>query len=431
MLSLRRKYEIVREFGLSFPGGRLIEFIPQPYKLFNKIQHYEWGTRNDKAFIPKFLGQQAAPDTPYAELWIGSHPKAPSEIEIGSRRIPLNEVIAQHGHQCLGRYVYDKFSGTLPFLLKVLSAAHALSIQAHPNKSQAVKLHASHPEHYPDDNHKPEIAIAVDSLNALVGFKPAAEISRSLRSVPEIGEYADENIYARAAGGTGQDSLERAIRDLYADIMARGEDRERLSSCVRKIRERLLRKGARSLEEEWFLAQYEIYGDDIGLLSFFFFNMVQLKPGQAIFTDAGVPHAYIEGNIIECMANSDNVVRAGLTNKFKDVATLLEIIRFEFSDGGIIDPDSRSDEVVYDTKAEEFRITRLLKKGGFRKVCKFNDRPSICLVAGGEIEVVWNHAGVDHLKSFSKGESFFLPAFLEEFRISSENDSDCFVVRIP
>ena len=409
----------------------MIDFIPQPYKLFNKIQHYEWGTRNDEAFIPNFLGQQAVPDIPYAELWIGSHPKAPSEIEIGTRRIPLNEIIAKHGHQSLGKYVYEKFSGILPFLLKVLSAGHALSIQAHPNKSQAVRLHASYPEHYPDDNHKPEIAIAIDFLSALVGFKRAVQVANSLRAVPEIAEFADEKLFARVVDRSGTNSLGGAIKDLYSNIMSRGQDNERLSLCVRKIRERLLRKGARSPEEDQFLAQYEIYGVDIGLLSFFFFNMVQLKPGQAIFTDAGVPHAYIEGNIIECMANSDNVVRAGLTNKFKDVATLLEIVRFEFSDAGVIDPDSTSGEVVYDTKAEEFRITRLLKKGGFRRVCKSSDRPSICLVAGGEIEVVWNHAGLDHLKSFSKGESFFLPAFLEEFRISSENDSDCFIVEIP
>ncbi len=409
----------------------MIEFIPQPYKLYNKIQHYDWGTRNDRAFIPKFLGQQAAPDTPYAELWIGSHPKAPSEIEIGSRRIALNEIIAQHGHESLGKYVYDKFSGTLPFLLKVLSAAHALSIQAHPDKRQAVRLHASHPEHYPDDNHKPEIAIAIDALSALVGFKPASEIAGSLLAVPEIGEFADEKLYLQVVNAAGADSPEEAIKELYSDMMTRGEQKERLSACVRKIRERLLREGARSPEEGQFLAQYEIYGADIGLLSFFFFNMVRLKPGQAIFTDAGVPHAYIEGNIIECMANSDNVVRAGLTNKFKDVATLLEIVRFDFSDAGIIDPDSKSGEVVYDTKAEEFRITRLLKKGGFRKVCKSNDRPSILLVAGGEIEVLWNHAGVDHLKSFSKGDSFFLPAFLDEFRVSSEQDLDCFIVQIP
>lgn len=409
----------------------MIEFIPQPYKLFNKIQNYEWGTRDGNAFIPKLLGQQALPDTPYAELWIGSHPKAPSEIELGSRRIPLNEVIAQYGLESLGQYVYDKFSGTLPFLLKVLSAAHALSIQAHPNKSEAVKLHAAHPEHYPDDNHKPEIAISLDHLSALVGFKPTREIAETLRSVPEIAGFADENLYARVVDRTNTEPAEDAIKGLYSEIMAKGEDKERLSTCVRKIRERLQRKVTRSPEEEQFLAQYEIYGDDVGLLSFFFFNMVQLKPGQAIFTDAGVPHAYIEGNIIECMANSDNVVRAGLTNKFKDIATLLEIMKFEFLGAGVINPDPKSGEVVYKTKAEEFRITRLLKKEGFRKVCRTNERPSICLVAGGEIEVVWNYAGVDHLKSFSKGDSFFLPAFLKEYRVSSEHDSDCFIVDIP
>ena len=126
-------------YGRTFS---LTNFSPQPYKLYNTIQNYEWGTRNEAAYIPHLLGIPTEPDTPYAELWIGAHPKAPSKIEIDGAKVSLNKVIEMHPAECLGAYVCKNFSSTLPFLLKVLSAAHALSIQTHPNKSQARRLHA-------------------------------------------------------------------------------------------------------------------------------------------------------------------------------------------------------------------------------------------------------------------------------------------------
>lgn len=409
----------------------MTEFIPRPYKLFNRIQNYEWGTRGGEAFIPKFLGREAEPDVPYAELWIGTHPKASSEIELDGRLVSLNKVIEQHPRESLGEFVFSKFSGRLPFLLKVLSAARALSIQTHPDKEQAVRLHASQPEQYPDDNHKPEMAIALDGLTALVGFKPAGKISETLRSVPEFGEFADDQVYSRVVSGGDGPGLEDAVKKLYADIMRKGDRKEELSSCIGKIRERLSRKQSPSAEDLQFLRQYELYGDDIGLFSFFFFNLVQLKQGQAIFTRAGMPHTYIEGNIIECMANSDNVVRAGLTHKYKDVETLLNIVKYEFAACEIMNAEHKQDEVVYDAGVEEFRLTRVHKGGGFKRACRSSDRPSVYLVTGGEAEVVWSFAGVDHLESFSKGDSFFVPAFLSEFRISSESGVDYFTVEIP
>jgi mannose-6-phosphate isomerase len=409
----------------------LIKFVPRPYKLFNKIQHYDWGSRDANAFIPEFLGIKPQPDTPYAELWIGAHPKAPSEIQIDEKRVPLNEIIAEFSRECLGEYVSRKFSGRLPFLLKVLSAAEALSIQTHPNKDQAVRLHASYPDKYPDDNHKPEIAIALDSLTALVGFKPAAKIAATLRALPELPEYAERRLVDAVIEAGKPGDRETAIRELYADIMRKTDKKEKLSSCIFKIRERLSHKTSPTPEEAQFLEQYEVYGADVGLLSFFFFNLVHLKRGQAMFTAAGVPHAYIKGNIVECMANSDNVVRAGLTSKFRDVETLLDILKYNFGECEILNSGQKMDEVTYNTEAEEFKITRFKKGAGFKKLCRSNDRPSVCLIAGGEIEIVWSHAGVDHLHSFSRGDSFFIPAFLSEYRMSSIGETDFFRVEIP
>lgn len=409
----------------------MTNFIPRPYKLYNRIQHYDWGTRNGSAFIPKLLGINAEPDEPYAELWIGAHPKAPSEIDMGGMRIGLDRIIAAHPREALGDYVLRKFSGKLPFLLKVLSAARALSIQAHPDKAQAVRLHTSDPEHYPDDNHKPEIAIALDSLNALVGFKPAPSIASSLGLLPELREFVDAGLLDEVlAAGNGSEP-EAPIKKLYADMMRRTNDKEGLAGCIEKIRARLSRTPSSHPEEVQFLKQHKLYGPDVGLFSFFFFNMVQLKPGQAIFTDAGVPHAYLSGNIIECMANSDNVVRAGLTHKFRDVGTLLDIIRYEFAECDIINSEQRSDGVVYQTRAEEFRITRFRKSVNFKQRREPKGRPSVCLVVEGRLEVSWVEEGVSRAMTSSRGESFFIPAALTEYTVSSSSGADYFLAEVP
>ncbi len=409
----------------------MTDFIPRPYKLSNKIQYYDWGTKNESAFIPRFLGVEAERDKPYAELWIGAHPNAPSEIRLGDRSVPLDEVIAAYGPQCLGGYVSKKFSGKLPFLLKVLSAARALSIQLHPNKAQAARLHASHPDRYPDDNHKPEIAIALDSLTAVAGFKPSGEIASTLRALPELGEFAGKQMVAAVLDAKDAGEREMAVKDVYVTMMRKSEQRESLSSCIAGIRQRLSTKKDITPEEAEFLKQHELYGADVGLLSFFFFNMVHLVPGQAIFTDAGVPHAYIEGNIVECMANSDNVVRAGLTKKFKDVDTLLEIMKYEFAPCRIIDGYRTADEVTYNTKAEEFRVTRFMKEGVFTGDYRSGDKPSIFLISGGRLEISWNHERTDHSEKFVKGESFFIPASLSEFKIACAAGAEFFMVEIP
>ncbi len=409
----------------------MAKFIPRPYKLHNKIQYYDWGTKNDDAFIPKLLDAEIERDRPYAELWIGAHPKASSEIELDGRMTPLNEIISGDTIDSLGEYVADKFSGTFPFLLKVLSAGKALSIQTHPNRSQAVRLHASSPENYPDDNHKPEIAVAIDSLTAVVGFKPAAAIASSLRSIPELREYADARLLESVLSTAAATDLNKSVSNLYADIMRRTVEKERLNACVKKIHDRLSARTSPAPEEAQFLRQYDEFGPDVGLFSLFFFNLVRLKPGQAIFTDAGVPHAYLSGNIVECMANSDNVVRAGFTNKFKDVETLLDIVRYDFEECNIINSEQKMDEVTYETKAEEFRITRFHKRPGSDRRFASNGRPSVCLVMDGEIEVRWVNGNNDNSQRLLRGESFFVPAFLPEYNVSAVRDADYFVVDIP
>lgn len=406
-------------------------FIPRPYKLYNKIQHYDWGTKNENAFIPKFIGEEVKPNVPYAELWIGAHPKSPSEIELDNSKYPLDKVIEQYHRECLGNYVSKKFKGKFPFLLKVLSAARTLSIQTHPDKYHAEKLHAVDPQNYPDTNHKPEIAITIDSLYAIAGFRPVNEIVENLKALPELNNYVETNLLKNILQTNEKEKTAELIKEIYSDIMRNADEKEKLHKCITQIVKRLAVKNRLSKEESLFLKQHEQFGFDVGLFSFFFFNLVQLKSGEAIYTDAGIPHAYIKGNVIECMANSDNVVRAGLTNKYKDIDTLLEILRFEFAEYKIINAKQKADEVIYKTPADEFEVSRYHKNNSFEKDCKSNGKPSIYLVYDGVLTVDWSNGEEKYLQKFSKGESFFIPACLSEYRISSETGAEYFEVEIP
>ncbi|MEJ2615179.1 MAG: mannose-6-phosphate isomerase, class I [Ignavibacteriaceae bacterium] len=398
-------------------------FLLKPYKLYSKIQHYAWGTKNESAFIPKFLNTEIQRDIPYAELWIGAHPKASSEIKIDGEIIALNEIIRKYKLECLGEYVSKKFGGNFPFLLKILSVANALSIQTHPNKLQAEKLHKLDPSNYPDDNHKPEIAIA--------GFRPVKEIQNNLNHFPELKYFIDKELIDKIIETENVIEAEKYIRDLYSSIMSKAEERETLSKCIETIIERLKGKNTLTSEEFQFVNQYNLYGSDVGLFSLLFFNIIELKPRQGIFTGAGVPHAYIKGNIVECMANSDNVVRAGLTNKFKDVKTLLEIIKYDFKEYDIINAEQKADEVKYKTDAEEFEITFYQKPAGFNKKNNSLDKPSIYLITEGIVEIKWDVKGNIKSEIYSKGESFFIPAALGDYEIFAKEPVEYFEVAIP
>ena len=403
----------------------------RPFRLLNKTQHYDWGTRNDDAFIPRFAGSPVVRDLPYAELWIGAHPSAPSDIVVGGRVSPLDRVIGEFPLEILGEDVAGRFDRKLPFLLKVLSAGRALSIQTHPNKEQARKLHARDPAHYPDDNHKPEIAIALDSLTAIAGFRPVKEIVAALHRFPELDGLAGSGLLERVRAAGSESGLAENLKLLYGAIMSHAADGEKLVPVIGKIVERLSGKSDPAADEVLFVEQYRLYGADVGLFSFLFFNLVQLKPGQAIFTDAGVPHAYIRGNIVECMANSDNVVRGGLTGKFKDVGTLLDILTYRFAEYPVINQEQRADEVVYHTGAEEFQITGYHKDPGFDAVFESGGSPTVVLITWGSLSVQWDDDAGPHSEAFTHGESFLIPAILSRWRISAPGETGFYCVSIP
>ena len=399
------------------------EFL-KPLKLFNDVQHYSWGTRNDEAFIPKLLNQKAEKDKPYAELWIGAHPKAPSKVQIHNELIPLNVLIKENPEEILGSFTNAKYAGKLPFLFKVLSAGQALSIQTHPNKDQAIKLHKDDPGHYPDDNHKPEIAIAIDELKALVGVKSLKELIeviseyRSLAGIIDICDYSPKAV---------SENDKNDIEKIFSAIMLLYNDEVTLKESIDELLAEINDKSTKSKADEYILENYELYGYDVGLFSFLLLNLAELDAGKAIFTDAGIPHAYLKGNIIECMANSDNVVRAGLTSKFKDINTLLDIIKV--NNEAHCEMKSEFPYVVYETDAEEFVVKKILIGKDEEVNIETNEIVQIALVTKGKI-VIDNHS-TESTVCFASGDSFIIPSLVKMYRVKAKSDLEMFLVTVP
>jgi mannose-6-phosphate isomerase len=331
------------------------------YPLEGKIQHYAWGGRE---FIPRLLGLDPEPDTPYAEYWLGTHVKAPAEIVRGDgSTVPLDRLIAQYPRETLGAKVAGRF-GRLSYLFKVLDVQAPLSIQVHPTKPQAeagfkkenragIPLDA--PErNYKDDNHKPELMVALGDFWLLHGFLPPDRLRHVLQAVPEFqtleGLFDDE----------GYAGLYRWVMTLPAD---------EVQALLAPLADRLLDKSRggglkKASADYWAARVLQDPGEgpyDRGVFSIYFFNLVHLQRGQAIFQDAGIPHSYLEGQNIELMANSDNVLRGGLTPKHVDVAELLEIVEFKGIEPRLIEGHAGDPppELLYDTPVPDFSLGRI------------------------------------------------------------------------
>ena len=383
---------------------------PEPYKLINTIQHYEWGTKGKNAFIPKLLNTKAEKAKPYAELWMGAHPKASSKIIVHGKPRNLSDVIHQYPNEMLGEKIAKKFSKRLPFLFKILSAGEALSIQAHPNKRQAKTLHKKNPDNYPDENQKHEIAIALDTLTALVGFKSIIEMEKTLWNYPELSEFIGKIDWVTVK----QKKSMKQIFDLFFKKSARNQTG--LEEVIEKLYHRIIKKKNKTEIERHFIQLCKKYKSDVGLLLIFFLNLVHLKSGDAIFTAPGIPHAYLNGNILECMSNSDNVIRAGLTTKHKDIESLERILKFEPGSPKVLKGKKQKNIISFKTNAEEFevRIINLVKDS-----LEFKNQfgPRILLILEGEINLTHQDEENSGSKHYQKGDSIFLPDILKNFKI--------------
>ncbi|CCW70640.1 unnamed protein product [Phytomonas sp. Hart1] len=318
------------------------------------FQNYDWGKPASESFVAKMKGLSSDDSGKnYAELWVGTHSSCPSRLSEGSK--PL---LASFFEEDKNRKRYfspaheaSKFRRTVPFLLKILSIKKTLSIQAHPNKALAEKLYATSPDKYKDPNHKPELICALTPFEALCCFRPLNEIVAFLRRIPSLAKMVSAEevlssyldippILPEKNSNEEKGILKSLMKNLYT---TNAED------CVRELRIHLKhlkssKPPTQCVEDGLFVRFYEQYPDDVGCWMAYFLNYVQLQPGQALFMSDSEPHAYISGDGVEIMACSDNVVRGGLTPKWKDVKLLIEMLRYDTT--GL-------DSAMYQCRSEE------------------------------------------------------------------------------
>lgn len=335
------------------------------FKLKGKTQHYAWGGYN---FIAQWQGVENTSNKPNAEYWMGAHPSASSVLVDDNGGTVLNEAITQNPERFIGKKAFDRF-GELPYLFKILDVKDMLSIQVHPSKTEAVKgyeaeeaagvpLQAPH-RNYKDKNHKPEVMVALSEFWLLHGFLEEEALLQVLKTIPEFDGF--EAIF-----------LKEGYKGLYKHVMELPQ--EAVNTLLTPLVQREIdAKAAGQLSKHqpgWWAAKLfgseGITGDiDRGIFSIYFFNIVKTLPGEAVFQGAGIPHAYLEGQNVELMANSDNVLRGGLTPKHVDVPELLKHTIFEGTKVNILAGERVGEgEVLYNCPVPDFGITKIALVAG-------------------------------------------------------------------
>ncbi|MDR3079637.1 MAG: mannose-6-phosphate isomerase, class I [Streptomyces sp.] len=362
-------------------------------RLDNTVRPYAWGSTTA---IPRLLGVDPTGE-PQAEMWMGAHPGAPS----GTARGPLDEVIDNAPERELGNRTVARFGPRLPFLLKILAAGAPLSLQVHPDLEQAregyedeqsrgIPIDAPH-RNYKDANHKPELICALTEFDGLCGFRNATAAADLLAGL-------DVDSLEPYVGLLRAHPEEDALRAVLTAVLT--ADPEQTARTVTEVAAACARLGG----------AYAPYADiahhypgDPGVIAAMLLNHVRLHPGEALFLEAGVPHAYLNGLGVEIMATSDNVLRCGLTPKHVDVPELLRIVRFQAGDPGVLRPAASSTgEEVYETPIDEFRLSRYVLPEDAAPYDLTCETPQILLCTAGSVR-----AGEHKL---TPGESVFVPA---------------------
>ena len=403
------------------------QYKTKVFKLSGKVQHYAWG---GFSFIPQLLNISNAAHKPFAEYWMGAHDNAASELIINDEKIKINEYIKSFPQETLGKITAEKF-GRLPYLLKILDVKDMLSIQVHPTKKNAEKefadehkkgipLSAPH-RNYKDDNHKPELMLALSEFWLLHGFKTKQNLIKIFNHINELNFLLP--VFKK-----------HGYKELYKTVMELPQQKvnEILQPLIDKIiplyKENKLQKND---ENFWAARAALTYNEpgkiDRGIFSIYIFNVVNLHPGECVFQDAGLPHAYLEGQNVEIMANSDNVLRGGLTPKHVDVAELLKHINFEETIPNVITEKNIEKNVgAFLTPAFDFELGKisLIKN---ETVLLTSQSADIFIVLNGSVEI--NEK--DQQPFFiNKGESFI--AFSEaKFNIKANDDSIIYSAGVP
>ena len=395
-------------------------------RLTNAIRPYSWGSATA---LPELLGTEPTGE-PQAELWMGAHPGAPSTLDRGNGPEPLNALIDADPEGELGAATVSRFGPTLPFLLKILAAGAPLSLQVHPDLARARSGFAAEEargvpldafdRNYKDANHKPELICALGDFVGLCGFRHPEQTALLLEAlaVPALLPLAQ----------VLRDRPEaEALQEVLTTVLT--TDRETTATTVRQTTE-ALERAAKAVEADdiagsalaglppsilsslgSYAAIGHFYPEDAGVVAALLLNHIRLAPGEALFLGAGIPHAYLSGLGVEILANSDNVLRCGLTPKHVDIPELLEVVDFSPLDPDVLSPVPLPDtdgEELYPAPIDEFRLSRFLLGGTApqnRRV--FGTTPQI-LVSTEGTAVLTDAEGSSI--TLHPGESVFVPA---------------------
>ncbi|HFE8057090.1 TPA: mannose-6-phosphate isomerase, class I [Escherichia coli] len=385
---------------------------PSFYRLRNGIKNYAWGSRTA---LNTLFGVPNPDEQPQAEMWMGAHPAGCSEIETGSDSVSLLDAIAQSPESVLGARAMDRF-GQLPYLLKILAAETALSIQVHPDKRQAEEGYAQQGnrvgEDYNDANHKPELVYAITPFMAMNGFRPFQEIvNHFLRlNAPELMPALAE--FRGNLTGEG-------FKHFFVSLMQLTQhEKENVLTQLQAC----LDSGGFTHLQSFITRLMRDYPGNIGILAPLFLHCITLAPGEAMFLRAGTLHAYVHGTAVEVMACSDNVLRAGLTPKKINLPELVKCTVFRETQEQELRllPDDTGTEQHYSVPVEDFCFSVI---GNCQQKRVDVDSAQILLVLSG-ITTLRDTNG-DEITLFA-GQSVFIPALTASYSII-QNELSCLV----
>ena len=385
------------------------------HRLLNSVRAYEWGSTT---YLPDLLGQPRT-GRPQAELWIGAHALQPSMIDSGeSTHQSLLELVASSPERQLGRDAAAKFSGRLPFLLKVVAVEQPLSLQLHPDAlraeigfraENAAGVDISAPERtYKDPYHKPELTYAVTAFETLCGFR---RLEQSVTLLSGLTRHSPlPSFFAAALADLSASDEQAAVHAVTARALAL--PRSEAGRCLDIVRRICPELGDDTADAAAHLA--ERYPDDPGVLVTLLMNTVRLEPGQALFVRPGTLHTHLHGIAVEIQAGSDNTIRGGLTSKYVAVEQLLAGL--DRTVGPVaLEPEQQisATEVVFRPPVDEFQLSVLRTETG--STTRWDaGRPRAVLVLDGEVSVRERGRTI----TLAHGGSLFVPADAERLEVS-------------
>ena len=384
-------------------------------RLRNPIQNYAWGSRTA---IADFLGRPSPASEPEAELWMGAHPAAPSEVEHNGAWVKLPDRIAADPEAALGSELVAWHGPDLPFLFKLLAPERALSIQTHPNAEQARRGFEREnaagralddpARNYRDPHPKPELIVALTRFDALCGFRPAQEVAAGFSELA-LPSLVDAVAVLRSRPDA------KGLRRFVEDLLNRTPDEQRQVAEQASTATRT----AGAPEHGWVQELARQYPGDIGVVAPMLLNLITLEAGQGLFLAAGELHAYLRGLGIELMASSDNVLRGGLTPKHVDVPELLSTLTFRLAEPEILEAQPVGPGVaVYATPAREFQLAVLRPHAGAPVEVRAGHGVEILLATVDPVQIYQQQAS--NPIELEPGAAVFVPAAAAAYRIEGE-----------